>query len=141
METLDQRQILDRFFFETIRFHHPPSEEPLWGDSFKTGLADRLFKIAWALINENVGHVLVFAYLLAVGEAGFVMVGPPLIISALLLVLFIAYFRKAIEQLSEQIKNYKTFTLHQSTCEQVERFFLIQYFITFRSDHSPLSTK
>jgi len=33
----------------------------------------------------------VFAYLLAVGEAGFAMVGPPLIISALLLVLFIAY--------------------------------------------------
>jgi hypothetical protein len=55
----------------------------------------KYIKITWALIFENVGHVAVFLYLLIVGDAGFVTVGPPMIISAILAVLFFVYFRKA----------------------------------------------
>jgi hypothetical protein len=52
-------------------------------------------KLTWALVFENIGHIVVFVYLLVTGEAGFVTLGPPLIISAILLVLFLYFFRLA----------------------------------------------
>ena len=51
--------------------------------------------LTWALIFENAGHIVVFGYILGTGVAGFVTVGPPMIISAILLVLFIVYYQRA----------------------------------------------
>jgi hypothetical protein len=57
---------------------------------------EKQIKLVWALIFENAGHVVVFVYLLGTGGAGFATVGPPMIISAIFLVLFFVYYRKAI---------------------------------------------
>lgn len=56
---------------------------------------EKNIKLVLALIFENAGHIVVFAYVLAAGVAGFVTVGPPMIISAIFLVLFIVYYQKA----------------------------------------------
>ena len=56
---------------------------------------EKYFKLTWALIFENAGHVAIFVYLLVSGVAGFVTVGPPMIISLILVVLFTYYYRQA----------------------------------------------
>jgi hypothetical protein len=56
---------------------------------------EKYIQLTWALIFENAGHILVFIYILATGIAGFVTVGPPLIMSVILLVLFYMYYRQA----------------------------------------------
>ena len=56
---------------------------------------EKFAQITWALIFENAGHIVIFAYLLATGTAGFITVGPPLIMSVILLVLFYVYYRQA----------------------------------------------
>lgn len=56
---------------------------------------EKHLKLTWALIFENAGHVVVFVYLLISGVAGFVTVGPPMIISAVLLVLFYLFYNRA----------------------------------------------
>jgi hypothetical protein len=53
---------------------------------------DNYFKLIWVLIFENAGHIVVFAYVLIAGTVGFGTVGPPLIISAIFLVLFFVYY-------------------------------------------------
>jgi hypothetical protein len=56
---------------------------------------EKHIKLVLALIFENAGHIVVFAYVLAAGVAGFATVGPPMIISTIFLVLFVVYYRKA----------------------------------------------
>ena len=55
---------------------------------------EKFAKLTWALIFENAGHVVVFVYVLVAGIAGFATVGPPMIMSLILMVLFFAYYRK-----------------------------------------------
>jgi len=56
---------------------------------------EKYIKLTWAMIFENAGHIVIFIYILATGIAGFITVGPPLIMSAILMVLFYVYYRKA----------------------------------------------
>lgn len=51
--------------------------------------------LTWALVFENAGHIVVFAYVLISGIAGFVTVGPPMFMSAILMVLFWVYYQKS----------------------------------------------
>ena len=55
---------------------------------------EKFAKLTWALIFENAGHVAVFFYVLATGIAGFATVGPPMIMSVILMVLFFMYYRQ-----------------------------------------------
>jgi len=55
---------------------------------------EKFAKLTWALIFENAGHVVVFVYVLVAGIAGFATVGPPMIMSLILMVLFFAYYRQ-----------------------------------------------
>jgi hypothetical protein len=56
---------------------------------------EKHIKLTWAFIFDNAGHLLVFVYLLITGTAGFATVGPPMIMSVILLVLFLVYYRQA----------------------------------------------
>ena len=56
---------------------------------------EKYIKFTWALIFENAGHIAIFIYVLASGIAGFMTVGPPMIMSAILMVLFYIYYRQA----------------------------------------------
>lgn len=55
---------------------------------------EKFAKLTWALIFENAGHIVVFVYVLVAGIAGFATVGPPMIMSLILMVLFFAYYRQ-----------------------------------------------
>ena len=55
---------------------------------------EKFAKLTWALVFENAGHVAVFVYVLATGIAGFATVGPPMIMSVILMVLFFMYYRQ-----------------------------------------------
>ena len=55
---------------------------------------EKFAKLTWALIFENAGHIVVFVYVLVAGIAGFATVGPPMIMSVILMVLFFAYYRQ-----------------------------------------------
>ena len=57
---------------------------------------DKYLKLTWVLIFENAGHIAVFVYVLVTGAAGFVTVGPPMIMSIILMVLFYLFYRQAI---------------------------------------------
>jgi hypothetical protein len=56
---------------------------------------EKHIKFVWAFIFEQIGHVLVFGYQLGTGIATFAQVGPPLIVAAIFLVLFVVFYRKA----------------------------------------------
>ena len=56
---------------------------------------EKFTKLTWALIFENAGHIVIFIYILATGIAGFITVGPPMIMSVILTVLFYVYYRQA----------------------------------------------
>ena len=56
---------------------------------------EKFVKLTWAMIFENAGHIVVFIYVLATGVAGFITVGPPMIMSVILMVLFYVYYRQA----------------------------------------------
>jgi hypothetical protein len=56
---------------------------------------EKFIKLTWALIFENAGHIVIFINILATGIAGFVTVGPPLIMSVILLVFFSVFYRQA----------------------------------------------
>jgi len=56
---------------------------------------EKFATLTWALIFENAGHIVIFIYLLATGIAGFITVGPPMIMSVILMVLFYVYYRQA----------------------------------------------
>ena len=56
---------------------------------------EKFVKLTWALIFENAGHIVVFVYVLISGIAGFATVGPPMIMSLILLVLFYVYYQQA----------------------------------------------
>ena len=47
---------------------------------------EKYIKLTWAMIFENAGHIVIFIYILATGIAGFITVGPPLIMSANILI-------------------------------------------------------
>ncbi len=49
--------------------------------------------LVWAFIFEQAGHVLVFLFLLLTGTQTFAQVGPPLIVSAIFLVLLLVFRR------------------------------------------------
>jgi hypothetical protein len=56
---------------------------------------EKHIKLVWAFIFEQIGHVLVFGYQLGTGIATFTQVGPPLVVAAIFLVLFVVFYRKA----------------------------------------------
>jgi hypothetical protein len=52
-------------------------------------------KLVWAFIFEQIGHILIFGYQLSAGIATFAQVGPPLVVAAIFLLLFVVFYRKA----------------------------------------------
>ena len=59
-----------------------------------SGLPETL-RVVWGFIFEQLGHVLVFGYLLMTGIQSFAQVGPPLIIAAIFLVLLLVFQSQA----------------------------------------------
>ncbi len=56
---------------------------------------EKHLKIVWAFIFEQIGHILVFGYLILSGTQTFAQFGPPLIIATIFLVLFLVFYNQA----------------------------------------------
>lgn len=56
---------------------------------------EKHLKIIWGFIFEQIGHILVFGYLILSGIQTFAQVGPPLIIAVIFLILFWVFYQQA----------------------------------------------
>jgi len=59
---------------------------------------EKHIKLIWGFIFEQIGHILVFGYLILSGTQTFAQVGPPLIIAVIFLVLFWVFYNQAKAQ-------------------------------------------